>query len=201
MDLVQEARRSLYATAGAVARALEVARSIPDQLGRAWHNREHWLHSAGVVYADLADRGQALIGGPEKNLRSRAHEVARAARRVPGVAPAEGELTGWRAGEAELPINDYDSLTAAKIVQQLPGLSQRELHEIEGYERRNQRRATILSRIDELRGEEPWPGYDEMAVDKILPRLRASSTAKQAQVAAHERRHKQRRTILNVAHT
>lgn len=108
-------------------------------------------------------------------------------------------MTGWLAAEGELPISDYDSLSAAEIVQRLPGLSQRELHEIEGYETRNRARATILSRIDELRGEEPWPGYDEMAVDEILPRLRASSTTKQAQVAAHERRHKQRRTILNAA--
>lgn len=33
----------------------------------------------------------------------------------------------------QLPIADYDSLTAGQIVQSLPGLSQRELQRVERY--------------------------------------------------------------------
>ena len=200
MDLVQETQRSLYATVGAAAWVVDTLREIPDQIGRAWQDRDEWLHRAGDRYDELADRGQAVMGGAQEDLRHWTRQAGQAARRMPGVAPGEGELTGWLAGESALPISDYDSLTAAEVAQKLPGLSQRELHQIEGYETRNRSRATVLTRIDELRGDEPWPGYDEMNVDEILPRMRASSAAEQADVAAYERRHKQRRTIIDAAH-
>jgi hypothetical protein len=38
------------------------------------------------------------------------------------------------AGAEQLPIADYDSLTAGQIVQSLPGLSQRGLQKVESYE-------------------------------------------------------------------
>jgi hypothetical protein len=38
---------------------------------------------------------------------------------------------------------------------------------IESYERRQENRSTVLDRIDVLRREEPWPGYDELTVAEI----------------------------------
>ncbi|MEV0056337.1 hypothetical protein AB0H34_38365 [Saccharopolyspora shandongensis] len=196
MGLVKDTQRSLYAAVGSVAWVVDTLREVPDQMEHAWQERDQWLHRAGDAYDELAGRGQAIMGSAQQSLRHQARKAGQAARRIPGIAPAEGEITGLVADEEQLPIAGYDSLTAAEIVQQLPALSQRELHQIEGYETRNRARATILGRIDELRGEEPWRGYDEMTVNEILPRMRSLPPDEQAGLATYERRHKQRRTII-----
>jgi hypothetical protein len=198
MDLLKEIQRSLYATVGAGAWVVDMARELPDQTGRAWQEREKWMHRVGGAYDELAGRGRTVMGGAKQDVRRGAREAGRTARRVPGAAAAGGEITGV-SDETQLPIADYDSHTAADIVLKLPGLSQRQLHQIEGYEMRNRGRATILSRIDELRGEEPWSGYDEMTVDEILPRMRSLPPDEQVNLATYERRHKQRRTVIESA--
>ena len=93
--------------------------------------------------------------------------TARQARKVPGVAQAEGQIKGAVAGENDLAIAGYDSLTADEIVSRLPSLSQVDLAKIDSYERRNQDRSTVLGRLSALRGTEPWPGYDELTVSDI----------------------------------
>lgn len=196
MDLVQETQRSLYAAVGAVTWLADGLRQLPEQLQHVWQEREQWAHRTGEAYDELARRGQAIMGGAREDVEDQARKAGQAARRVPGVAQAEGEVTGLVADEEDLPIAGYNSLTAAEINQKLPSLPQRELHQIEGYEARNRARATVLARIDELRGDEPWPGYDEMTVDEILPRMRSMHADEQADLASYERRHKQRRTVL-----
>ena len=62
------------------------------------------------------------------------------------------------ASEADLAIAGYDSLTAEEIVSKLPELSQIDLAKVDSYERKNQNRTTVLSRISALSGREPWPG-------------------------------------------
>ncbi|MCI2424260.1 hypothetical protein MOQ72_43395 [Saccharopolyspora sp. K220] len=172
---------------------------MPGQVQHVWQEREQWLHRAGDAYDALAGRGQAVMGSAREDLRHGVREVGRRIRQVPGVAALQGEVAGLQSEEAELPIADYDSLRATQIVQKLPGLTQQGLHQVEGYEARNRARATILSRIDELRGQEPWPGYDEMTVDEILPRMRSMPPEEQVGLASYERRHKQRRTIVESA--
>ncbi|MEU6269432.1 hypothetical protein [Saccharopolyspora shandongensis] len=117
-----------------------------------------------------------------------------------GTAPVEGEPSGLVAKADELPISGYDSRTVGEITEQLPGLSQRELHLVEDYETLNRARTGVLRRIDELRGEEPWAGYDEMGVGEILPRMRTMPADEQAAVVDYEQHHKQRRTIIQAAH-
>src|SRR6478672_2247442 len=65
-----------------------------------------------------------------------AKKAARKARKVPGVAQAEGEIKGAVASESDLAIARYDSLTAEEITSRLPGLSQIDLAKIDAYERR-----------------------------------------------------------------
>ena len=84
--------------------------------------------------------------------------TARKARKVPGVAQAEGQIKGAVAGEDDLAIADYDELNADEITSKLPELSQIDLAKIDSYERKNQNRTTILSRLTSLRGDEPWAG-------------------------------------------
>ncbi|MGW1680645.1 hypothetical protein [Saccharopolyspora sp. NPDC002376] len=197
MGLVQETQRTLYATVGATAWVVERLRDVPTRVEHAWQEREWVMHRLQGAYDQLAGRGEAIVGEAQQGLGGLGREVGQAARRIPGVAVVEGEVARTVVNEEDLPIAHYDRLRVAEIVQKLPGLSQRELHEVRGYETRNQARATVVGRLDELCEEEPWPGYDEMKLDEILPRARASSDAEQEVLVSYERRHKHRRTIVD----
>ena len=52
-------------------------------------------------------------------------------------------------------------------MSKLPDLSQIDLAKIDSYERKNDHRTTVLSRVTALRRAEPWPGYDELTVAEI----------------------------------
>jgi ferritin-like metal-binding protein YciE len=122
---------------------------------------------------------------------------AREARKVPGVARVEGEVKGVFAGESDLPIKDYDDLTAADISDKLSGLSQIDIAKVDAYERKNQGRTTVLGRIATLRGSEPWPGYDELTVDEVEKVLTATDDeSKLKTVRDYERTHKNRTTLI-----
>jgi ferritin-like metal-binding protein YciE len=150
-----------------------------------------------VVRADVdGDRSYnlATTGAAETTKK-----VARKARKVPGVAQAEGEIKGAVASEGNLAIARYDSLTADEITSRLPGLSQIDLAKIDAYERRQQNRTTVLSRIDTLRGDEPWPGYDELTASEVLTALSAGDDDLAAQVRGYERAHKDRSGVVKAA--
>ena len=115
--------------------------------------------------------------------------TARQARKVPGVAQAEGQIKGAVASEEDLAIARYDSLTAEEIVSKLPELSQIDLAKVDSYERKNDNRTTVLSRISALRRQEPWPGYDELTVAEIEAALGDSDEQRTKDVAAYERAH------------
>jgi ferritin-like metal-binding protein YciE len=122
--------------------------------------------------------------------------ASRQARKVPGVARAEGEIKGALASAEDLPLADYDDLTAEDIVAKLPELSQIDLAKIDAYERRDANRTTVLGKIDTLRGEEPWPGYDEQTVAEIQEALRAADDKLVEKVRTYERAHKNRAGVL-----
>jgi ferritin-like metal-binding protein YciE len=130
---------------------------------------------------------------------TRAKRTARQARKVPGVARAEGEVKGAVASEGDLAIARYDKLNADEIVGRLSDLSQIDLGKIDAYERRNQNRTTILSRIDTLRGNEPWAGYDELTAAEVQAVLSEGDDERAQQVRAYERSHKNRAGVLQAA--
>jgi hypothetical protein len=125
--------------------------------------------------------------------------IADKARKLPGVAAAEGALTGAVATEQDLPITDYGKLTADEIASKLKGLSQRDLRKIDAYERKHADRATITDRIAKLSGEEPWSGYDEESVESITRRLSDADDRAARDVLAYERDHKDRAGVVNAA--
>lgn len=96
----------------------------------------------------------------------------------------------------DLPIANYDSLTAEEITKRLKGLTQEELQQIQAYEGANGNRKTILERIENLEGDEPWPGYDEQTVAEINKALTGASDDLVATVRDYERSHKNRTSIL-----
>jgi ferritin-like metal-binding protein YciE len=149
------------------------------------------VRSAGETVQESARRAQGS-----------AKRTARRARKAPGVAQLEGQIKGALASEEDLPLSDYDQLTAAEILERLPGLSQIDLAKIDSYERRHEDRTTVLSRITSLRAEEPWPGYDELTVSEIRAALDGANGAEDdlaKRVRAYERSHKDRTGVLSAA--
>jgi hypothetical protein len=110
-------------------------------------------------------------------------------------------LKGAAVAEDELPIPGYGELTAIEVTDRLPRLSQADLATIEGYERAHAGRSTILNKIAELRGSEPWPGYDSMNAEKIRARLREADADLTRQVLDYERRHQERPIVTTAAET
>ncbi len=125
--------------------------------------------------------------------------IADQARKIPGVAAAEGAITGVVATEQDLPIADYDKQTAEDIAARLNGFSQRELRTIDAYERKHENRATITDKIAKLTGEEPWSGYDEQSVDAITTTLRDADENTAAAVRTYERQRKNRTGVVDAA--
>jgi ferritin-like metal-binding protein YciE len=130
---------------------------------------------------------------------TRAKRTARQARKVPGVAQAEGQIKGAVATEADLAIPRYDQLTADEIVGKLAALSQIDLAKVDAYERKNENRTTVLTRVSALRGDEPWPGYDELTADEVQAVLSEGDDDRAEQVRSYERSHKNRAGVLRAA--
>ncbi len=126
-------------------------------------------------------------------------KMADAARRIPGVAAAEGAVTGALTTEGDLPIKDYEKQSAEDIAGKLPNFSQRELRMIDAYERKHDNRATITDRIAKLTGEEPWSGYDELSVDAVAKVVGERDAANAKQVRSYERNHKDRSGVIEAA--
>ena len=122
--------------------------------------------------------------------------AGRSARKIPGVARAEGELKGVVASESDLAISTYDKLNAEEIVAKLTELSQMEISKIDAYERRHADRKTVLDRIASLRADEPWPGYDELTVEEIREVISGTDDSTAKRVVDYERRHKGRQGVL-----
>lgn len=152
------------------------------------------LAKVGVVdaareTADNVKQTARAAGGAAKR-------ASRQARKVPGVAQAEGEIKGVLASEEDLAIAGYGDLTAEEIIAKLPQLSQIDLAKIDAYERREQNRTTVLDKVDTLRGDEPWLGYDEQTVSEITAVLREADDDTVQAVRAYERARKDRTSVM-----
>jgi ferritin-like metal-binding protein YciE len=128
-----------------------------------------------------------------------ARRTARQARKVPGVTQAEGQVKGAVASEEDLALKNYDELTVEQIVGKLAGLSQVELARIDAYERKNQDRSTIRTKLDSLRGDEPWPGYDELAAADVRKTLSDADEERVKATRDYERAHKNRTGVVEIA--
>jgi hypothetical protein len=101
--------------------------------------------------------------------------------------------------QTEPTIANYDAQTADEITQRLRKLSQADLATLEAYEKRGQARSTVLERIAALRGDMPWPGYDDMEVEEVNAALKQRDGDAASRVLDYERRHKGRTTIIEFA--
>jgi ferritin-like metal-binding protein YciE len=149
--------------------------------------------------AEAARSASESVKGAARGARTSAKRTARKARKAPGVARVEGQAKGVLASEGDLAIAGYGKLTAAEIVERLAHLSQVDLAKIDSYERKNQNRASILSRITSLRGDEPWPGYDDLNVDEVRAVLDEADEDRIKRVRSYERLHKNRAGVIDAS--
>jgi len=155
--------------------------------------------SYDVTETGAADTLRKAAGKTKRTARKgtgQAKRSARQARKVPGVARAEGTVKGAVASESDLAIANYDSLSADEVQNKLPELSQVDLAKVDAYERKNQSRSTITSRIDSLQASEPWPGYDELGVEEIRAALDEGDDTRIEAVRGYERQHKDRAGVI-----
>jgi ferritin-like metal-binding protein YciE len=179
-----------------LARVLRELPKLTDAMVRAEIDGEHSYELGDTGAADAVRDVGASAKRAARKVESQARGVARNARKVPGVVAAEGQIKGAIASAGDLAIAGYDDLTASDIVEKLPGLPQIELAKIDSYERRHEDRSTVLAKLATLRGEEPWPGYDELNANEIHEILNAGDEQLAKQVASYERSHKNRAGVL-----
>jgi ferritin-like metal-binding protein YciE len=155
--------------------------------------------SYDVTETGAADTLREVGGTAKRTARQgagQAKRTARQARKVPGVARAEGTVKGAVASQSDLAIANYESLSADEIQEKLSELSQIDLAKVNAYERKNQNRSTVTSRIDSLQADEPWPGYDELGVDEVRAVLSEADETRVKAVRSYERKHKNRAGVL-----
>jgi hypothetical protein len=103
------------------------------------------------------------------------------------------------ASEQDLAIGRYDALTAEEVIGRLAELSQVDLAKVAAYERKHQKRSTVLGRVDSLQATEPWPGYDELTADEVRAVLAEGDDDRAKEVRAYERAHKNRAGVMKAA--
>lgn len=131
--------------------------------------------------------------------RKQSKAVTKTSRRSTPTKSKSAPAKGRRPGPARWSSEAYEALTAAEIIEKVPQLSQRELSEVESYEKAQQSRQTVLQKIASLRDQEPVPGYDELNVQEIHKQLSEGDADLGARVRAYERPRKNRDGVLNAA--
>jgi ferritin-like metal-binding protein YciE len=177
-----------------------ILREIPKLTGAVVGADIEGDPSYDVTKTGAADAARATGKAAAKTARktgAKAKRTTRQARKVPGVAQAEGQAKGAVASQSDLAIAGYDKLTADEIVAKLSELSQIDLAKVDSYERRHENRATVLGRISSLRGNEPWPGYDELTAAEVQTALGEADDDRVKAVRTYERAHKARAGVLN----
>jgi ferritin-like metal-binding protein YciE len=155
-----------------------------------------------VTKTGAADATRAAGKTAAKTARktgAKAKRGTRQARKVPGAAQAEGQANGVDPSQSDLAIAGYDKLTAEEIVALLSALSQIELAKVDAYERRHKNRTTVLDTVATLRGDEPWPGYDELTAVEVQTALDEADDDLVKTVRSYERAHQARSGVLEAA--
>ena len=176
-----------------------VTRELPkltDAVVRADVKGDHSYDVTKTGAADATRKTGRKAASTARKTTATAKRQSRQARKVPGVARAEGAAKGAAASQGDLAIARYDSLNADEITSKLASLSQIELAKVAAYERKNENRTTVLERISSLQGNEPWPGYDELTVSEIVAVIGEGDDARIKKARSYERAHKNRAGVL-----
>jgi ferritin-like metal-binding protein YciE len=149
--------------------------------------------------ADAVREARATTKAAARKTTTATKRTARNARKVPGVAQAEGQIKGAVASQGDLAIARYDELTVDEINAKLTDISQIDLAKIDSYARKNEDRTTVLGRITSLRADEPWAGYDELTAGEVQAVLADGDDELAKQTSSYERSHKNRAGVVKAA--
>jgi hypothetical protein len=133
-------------------RTLKIVAEYQESAGK---RGSEWV--GGLAKAQAAFTRELAKSSPAaaRALRDRMEEftaaATRQARRAPGEPRAEGAARGAVAREQDVPIANYDKLSAAEVNKRLARLSKVDLGKVEAYERRHKNRKTVLERIASAR--------------------------------------------------
>ena len=94
------------------------------------------------------------------------------------------------------PFAGYDRLKPREVKKDFSSRSQDELEEIENYERANKKRPAILDKLRFMRGRQPLPGYDQLAVAEITAQLEDADIKTIKRVRDYERKFGNRPDVL-----
>jgi hypothetical protein len=166
-----------------------------DLLASLRRQDEQLLQTLADSVAEQARAIVAAQAGGQQTARTAADTV----RQMPGATRTDQETQAATTRGEDLPVLGYRLLNATDITPRLRMLSQTDLAVIEGYERAHANRPGVLSAIEQLRGSEPWPGYDTMNPGQINARVQTADPAVARQVMDYERRHRQRQTVITTA--
>ena len=187
-----------------VSEFVTVQSDLGQQLVRSYTSGTDQLAAAAVESAEATEgavataaRSTRTTATPSK--RKPTATPRRTPRRATTPAATAALASAVGAGLTTWTSEGYDSLSAAEVVEKLPGFSQRDLREVDTYEKAHHARQTVLQRIESLRGPEPVAGYDELTVPEVQAQLTAGDQARATSVRDYERSHKKRDGVLHAA--
>ncbi len=109
-------------------------------------------------------------------------------------APAESP-----AAPGEEPFPGYARMGQRELIDDLHNHGQAELDAAERYELSHEHRTAVLNKLRYLHSTEPWQGYDAMAEDEILDRLRNADDNTIKRVRDYEHKFRNRPQIIEEA--
>ena len=150
--VIESSQKAGTAGLEAYARLLERVAEFQEQAGR---RGSEWISAFGHAQATFTRELAEALPSAARDIGERARGAAGAAhrqtRRVPGAETVEGEIKGAVASNGQLPIANYDKLSAKDIEKRLARLSKTDLGKVDAYERKHKNRATVLKKIESLR--------------------------------------------------
>jgi hypothetical protein len=173
-----------------------------EQLVESYDSVKGELSETAEESTRLAGQLGAKVGKSSSNAvssKKQSNAVTETARRPTPTTSKSASASAVRPEPAKWTSEAYESWTAAEIVEKLPHLSQRELAEVETYEKAHQSRLTVLQRIGSLHGQQPVTGYDELNVQEIQKLLAEGDDKLFARVRDYERPRKRRDGVLHAA--
>ncbi|WP_345019021.1 hypothetical protein [Streptomyces shaanxiensis] len=189
----EELLRELQATLAEHARTIAASANGfgPDESrnGGFAEMAAHTVRTSWTGVRDVAQRGVRRAWGATQGM----------VRDTPRTGPMAEEILGAVRREEDLPIPEFSRLSMHQIERRLRMLSQLDLTVVEGYERAHANRDRVLDAIEQLRGEQPWTGYDAMDTEDISASLQDAPSGQARQVLEYERRHRQRPEVITAA--
>ncbi len=187
-----------------VSEIVSLQSDLGQQVVRSYAPGTHPVAEASAEAIEATEGAVAQIAASSRSTaaRSKRRQTAtprRTPRRPTTPAATAALASAVGAGLTSWTSEGYDSLTAAEVIEKLPRFSQRDLREVDTYEKAHQARQTVLQRIESLREPEPVAGYDELTVPEVQAQLTAGDQARATSVRDYERSHKKRDGVLHAA--